>query len=358
MTHCKLLLFFITTTLLSAPSYAEEIDISRVGRCDDLFCPSGGGRSGASHNLEDRVGVVVRPVSAPNFPRLERTKIVITQEEERILRRGELNVRSGGGRGPGQTAPQRTAAEEAAGTDGITEDPAVKSSSAQGAGQAATSTNFGGHGQYTAPNGSKTAQQLKAGGFLYRDDEEDSPQSKPKPPNKAGTSSAFSDLPMDPVALNKKAGSNSPTNNSTTTFNPASTNSNGGFGSFESHGASANTKSKGVVGKIKDGLAEIANSLGEKFFGATGGRGKGNRRNLATRSAQNSKSKLNQKNGKTLNTRDLLKRGLSRYNSRNLANKLEFGSSRSFLFGNMCRHYVDYARAHSIPNDKSPCPKR
>lgn len=108
-------------------------------------------------------------------------------------------------------------------------------------------------------------------------------------------------------------------------------------------------------------LSKIAKKLGMGgFFGASGSGGTSRQRaaNPTQGSAGKRQDPAISKKASELRARKLLQAQFNKLKGhRQLASELEFGSSNSSLFVNMCHHYARYARQHQLPINYAGCPK-
>ena len=133
----------------------------------------------------------------------------------------------------------------------------------------------------------------------------------------------------------------------------ASSGSGGPGGGAGSHSGRTGKKKKGFLSKLAGKLG-----LGRYFGGGSGGGSSGNfyrgktynRRKLKTASKGQAKGRLK-------SPADILRENFRRNLRRRIANSPEFGSSQISLFQNICEHYDNYARSHSIPDNRKHCPR-
>jgi hypothetical protein len=337
-------IIFSTQLILCPLAFSEDLDINR---CDSLFCPTSSGFNTPTNlALKENTGIYVQPATAQNFPQVRRRTT------------GEINDAPASATPSQRIRPQGLGGSNGGGGDSQTNgngDSGVEKSSIPASPQSPESSmgqSGGSVSQFNSPNGANNNSQLKAG-LLYSNDDEEPSSNKPDTANKSGSALTSLATQMDPVKQNLNNSSVDSAANSAP-FKPGSGTKASDFGTYQSGDGAAN---KGFVGKIKDELAEIAASLGENFFGDLGGKSSSRKSNntISKNGLMKNGKNIKDKNG-NINPRDLLKRGLAQFEGRGLANKLEFSASNTSLFGNMCKHYVNYALKNSIPNDRTPCP--
>ncbi len=130
----------------------------------------------------------------------------------------------------------------------------------------------------------------------------------------------------------------------------------GGLGGSASGAHSSNTGKK----KRKGFLSKLASKvgLGRYFGGGSGGGSSGNFYRGKSSGQGKLKTASKTSKGRLKSPEDILRENFNRnMRRRNLANSPEFGSSRTSLFQNICEHYDNYARSHSIPDNRKHCPR-
>ncbi len=130
----------------------------------------------------------------------------------------------------------------------------------------------------------------------------------------------------------------------------------GGLGGSASGAHSSNTgkkKEKGFLSKLASKVG-----LGRYFGGGSGGGSSGNFYRGKSSGQGKLKTASKASKGRLKSPEDILRENFNRnMRRRNLANSPEFGSSRTSLFQNICEHYDNYARSHSIPDNRKHCPR-
>jgi len=339
----KLVVIFFIIFVFDSFSFAEDMDISFIYRCDDMYCGEGGGSRPNVEGLRDRVGVIIPPASV-SAPRLPRTRLISNTAP------GPQRLIEGGG------TPNPTAGAGAVSGTGEQsgQQENVRGSSVNGQGTAAGMGASGGGSNFNSPTvpGGGTSPNVK-GGLLYADDE---PAKISAGQGVAGATPALqaaAQPKIDPVSQNR--------NNSA---DPAS----GGSGVAASglapsalsllNGDSGGGARSGGAPAGESFLSRLAKAVGaDQFFSGPKGDSGGS-------SLMGKSGGLNTaQQGKALpaaqalmDPKDILRANYDKY-QRGLASQLEFGSSQSFLFQNMCQHYLTYAQRNRIPKNDSPCPR-
>lgn len=332
----------ILVLILNLPAVvlAESFDLNQLNDCDELFCVESSQADTISREIEEQNGII--------FPNQARGRLVQPQIIQ--INNGNITVQPSPSRQ--NIMPELNITNETG--EKLETSSISKGQSLSGKQASLQQSNITSH---NAPiNGySNNNPNLKAGGFLYSDDDETPAKIGVDNSIKTGTALSHLNPGINAVELNKKTNENLSTSNEkqSASFSP---NTLGGFGNFESANGQLQTK-KGLVTQVKDGLSKIAKSLGENFFGLSGKKGKNSRRRLNSLK-KIGKNGLKKKGADKANlSKSQLKLSLSKYQNRGLASKLEFGSARSFIFGNVCKHYEVYARNNNIPNDRARCPQ-
>ena len=110
---------------------------------------------------------------------------------------------------------------------------------------------------------------------------------------------------------------------------------------------------KGFLSKLASKVG-----LGRYFGGGSGGGSSGNFYRGKSSGQGKLKTASKASKGRLKSPEDILRENFNRnMRRRNLANSPEFGSSRTSLFQNICEHYDNYARSHSIPDNRKHCPR-
>lgn len=341
--------------LLPCDAWSETVDLSTAYRCDSMFsaegCADGGGNR-VSSSLRQNIGIVV-PSKRSSLPSLPRPVIDLKS----TLPANSVAV-------PLTAAQRKQASQKLAeltGTVGQGAQSEVDTQSDLSAVSESSLSATTNSLQVSAPvtTGYSQNKQLKAGGFLYSDGASSQSQSRTQTQNanvaraRESQSRLLGQSLVSGEAAVKANQESSGESKSSPTVPVAS--GGGEYGQFES-GSSAQQPTQSLAKKVTGGLARIAGSLGEKFFGGLGGRGGRKEGPKGALETSGSNKQVSLSKGMSLD-RNLLKRRLARLNGQG-ARSLEFGSSQSFLFNSMCKHYAAYARKNRIANDTSPCPQK
>ncbi len=338
----KLVPLFFVIFISYSFSFAEEMDISFIYRCDDMYC-NGGGAAPNVEGLRDRVGVIIPPASV-SAPQLPRTRLISTT--------APAPPRVGGGGTPNPTAGAGPVSDT--GEQGGQQEN-VQASSANGQGPAGSMGGSGGVGSgYSSPTmpGGGTSPNVK-GGLLYADDE---PSEISAGQGVSGSTPAFqaaAQPKVDPVSQNRNNSADPASGGSGPAASGLAPSAlsllNGGGGGGGSRG--------GAPAAGESFLSRLAKAVGaDQFFSSPKG-SSGGSSSLAKRG--NTAGQPGQALPATqalMDPKDILKANYDRYR-RGLASQLEFGSSQSFLFQSMCQHYLTYAHRNRIPKNDSPCPR-
>ncbi len=357
---------FLVSLLLSGFILAEEIvvDVSSSQVCDAIYNPPncrGGEQSNHKSNLRSNVGIDLgsTPTAMPDY----RPQIRIIDR-----RRGQPDTRRVIGRPRAEdllTDGSEISPTEA-GADPSTSQPGSPSINNNGAfsqganpaagtsgGVSSAMSSTGSFGNGTSSSGS---QGRVVNGFIYTP--EDEPPGVTPPPNneKRALSPSISAATKTAVDLNKENNkTSSPISQQGGPSLPAAS-----FGQFESGKASSNANTQtqkkngnSFINRLKNLASKL---LGGKYFGLNGS-SSGNKqlgKTLHNRQRRNGSSGKNVTNAGP-DVKGLLQERMDRY--RGIASQLEFASSKTNLFGHLCKHYKAYARKNSISNLPHNCPK-
>ncbi len=330
-------LFIFIGLFYSSFARAEEMDISFIYRCDDVYC-NGQAPARFEDRLRRQVGVVVPPanIQAPSIPR---TRLISAA----IQANPAVTGGTGGGQNPSSNIPQAISDTGAPNS----ETGGIQKSSVGGQGPAA---NGGGYNSQPLPG--VTGNPNVRGGLLYADDEKE--ENKISAGQGLNASSpTLQNIPgakIDPVAQNRQNGGESAP--------LASGLAASALNLLEGGSESGSGGSGGSTAEPESLLSKLVKAVGaDHFFSSPGGAfGSllGQKNSASTLSGGAAQSKLPPSQG-LRDPKDILRENYEKYR-RGLASQLEFGSSQSFLFQNMCQHYINYAQKNRIPKNDSPCP--
>lgn len=360
---------FFLSLLLSGFILAEEIvvDVSSSQVCDAIYNPPncrGGSNTNHKTNLRSNVGIDLgtTPSSMPEYsPRIsiidrrrgqpERRRVIGTPRPEDL-------VTDGSEVSPVSTNPENRPEQQSA-APGNDEEPFSQATEEQAGGSgnfsAASSPS---PGSIDSGTGSSGSESRVVNGFLYTPEESPQGVKASEVEKNPALPTALSQQTPTAVDLNKENDSSSDSPKGGAFANSPGTQP---FGQFQSGGGtpvapagSSPNSDNSFVDRLKNLASKL---LGGKYFGLNAQSKSASRKSNAGRNtgagARGGRASKNA-NGNP-DVRGILQDRLNRY--RGLASQLEFASSKTNLFGHLCKHYKVYAKRNKISNVRHSCPK-